>query len=339
MSKPLKVLFVEDSEDDVLLMVFELRRGGFDPVFERVSSASEMELALDGPTWDVILCDHVLPRFGSFEALKLIKEREVDIPFIIVSGAMGEEVAVEAMRAGAHDYLIKGKLIRLAPTIERELREALNRKERREAEQKLAYLAAIVESSDDAIIGKTLEGEILSWNSGAESIYGYSAQEVLGKSIGILVPEQRSGEIASIYGKIRAGEHIERYETERVRKDGRVIDVSLTLSPIKNVKGEVVGVSAIERNITARKREELVRTQLIGELQEALANIKTLKGLLPICAACKKIRDDQGYWQKVEFYISQHTNAEFTHGICPDCREQLYPEYSVRKVPNSTNGG
>src|SRR4051794_1670179 len=124
MNKPLRVLFVEDSEDDTLLMVFELRRGGFEPHFERVASAAEMALALERAPWDVILCDHVLPQFGSFEALKLIKEKQIDIPFIIVSGAIGEEVAVEAMRAGANDYLIKGKLLRLAPTIERELREA-----------------------------------------------------------------------------------------------------------------------------------------------------------------------------------------------------------------------
>jgi hypothetical protein len=95
----------------------------------------------------------------------------------------------------------------------------------------------------------------------------------------------------------------------------------------------VTGISAIERDITARKREEQERVKLIGELTEALGNIKTLKGLLPICASCKKIRDDHGYWQKVESYISDHTQAEFTHGICPDCLRRLYPEYMTGNKP------
>ena len=114
-------------------------------------------------------------------------------------------------------------------------------------------------------------------------------------------------------------------------KRGEKLDVSLTLSPIKDDAGAVVGVSAIERDITVTKREEEERLKLIEELTEALRNIKTLRGLLPICASCKKIRDDRGYWQKVESYIAEHTNAAFTHGLCPDCLEKLYPESRAAK--------
>jgi two-component system, cell cycle sensor histidine kinase and response regulator CckA len=339
MKKPLRALIVEDSEDDVLLMVFELRRGGFEPQFQRVDNATEMRSALVGQEWDVILCDHVIPGFGSFQALKLLAEKGLDIPIIIVSGAIGEEVAVEAMKAGVHDYVLKHKLFRLVPTIERELREAQNRKERRKAEETLAYLAAIVESSEDAIIGKTLEGIITSWNTGAEHIYGYKADEMMGHSVSQLLPPERPEELKEFYQRIKNGELIERYQTQRVRKDGTVIDVSLTLSPIKNAKGEVVGISAIERDITRRRREERERLRLIDELKDALQKIKTLKGLLPICASCKKIRDDHGYWERVETYISKHTQAEFTHGICPECRDRLYPEYSLHIKGNSSKAG
>ena len=269
--------------------------------------------------------------FGSFEALKLLSDKRLDVPLIIVSGAIGEEVAVDAMKAGAHDYVLKHKLFRLVPTIEREVREALNRKERHKAEERLAYMAAIVESSEDAIIGKTLDGVITSWNAGAEHMYGYGVDEVKGDSVSRLIPPERPEELKECYQRIKGGEHIDRFETQRVRKDGTVFDISLTLSAIKNGKGEVVGISAIERDITRRKREEKERLRLIEELREALTNIKTLKGLLPICASCKMIRDDRGYWERVETYISKHTQAEFTHGICPDCRDRLYPEYALRK--------
>ncbi|HWY78138.1 MAG TPA: PAS domain S-box protein, partial [Verrucomicrobiae bacterium] len=203
--------------------------------------------------------------------------------------------------------------------------------ERKRGEEAMAYLAAIVESSDDAIIGKTLDGTILSWNAGAERMYGYKAEEVKGQSISILVPPYRPEESREMLARVEAGHPTERFETVRLRKDGKAIDVSLTLSPIRDSAGKVIGVSAIERDITALKREEEERLKLIDELTMALASIRTLRGLLPICASCKKIRDDRGYWQKVESYISQHSEAEFTHGICPDCLTRLYPEYALER--------
>ncbi len=160
-------------------------------------------------------------------------------------------------------------------------------------------------------------------------MYGYSAAEVKGRSVSILVPPYRPEELPRIYEKIKRGERIQGYETVRIRKDGKSIEVSLSLSPIKNAVGAVIGISSIERDITARRGEEAERLKLIHELTGALGNIKTLKGLLPICSSCKKIRDDKGYWQKVESYISEHTEAEFTHGICPDCVRRVYPEYTV----------
>src|SRR5262245_19633351 len=122
MSIPLRALFVEDSETDALLLLRELRRGGFDVVSRRVETAAQMSEALLEP-WDVIIADYRMPNFRGIDALILFKERGADIPFIVVSGAIGEDFAVGMMKAGAHDYLLKSNLMRLAPAIERELRE------------------------------------------------------------------------------------------------------------------------------------------------------------------------------------------------------------------------
>lgn len=137
MSTPLHVLIVEDSEDDAVLLNRALQRAGYDPVSERVDTPEAMKTALDGQIWDVVLSDYSMPRFSMSEALTMVKEKGLDLPFIIVSGAIGEEAAVASMRAGVHDYVMKGKLARLAPVIERELREAKMRRERKRMEETL----------------------------------------------------------------------------------------------------------------------------------------------------------------------------------------------------------
>jgi PAS domain S-box-containing protein len=304
------------------------------------------------------------------------------------------------------------------------------------------YLAAIVEASDDAIIGKTLDGTIVTWNKGAEKMYGYKAEEVLGHSIAILLPPGRPDELPGIMKRLRRGQRIENYETTRVHKDGHLIDVSVTISPVRDKAGKVVGASAIARDITKRKqaeaalrlseerfrvalkgapvvvftqdlelrytwinspvlawsrqdyvgktdseivgdkeaahltaiKQEVLRTgvgsrteasvafegvmhyfdliveplrdaggallglicsatditsskNLITKLQEALDQVSLLSGLLSICASCKRISDEHQTWQPLESYIQAHSEAKFTHGLCPDCLRKLYPDY------------
>ncbi len=137
MSLPLRLLLVEDSEDDVLLLLRELRRGDYKLTFERVDIPAAMVAALDRERWDLIICDYCMPHFSAPAALELLKESGLDLPFIIVSGTIGEDIAVAAMKAGAHDYIIKGNLARLVPAVERELREAEMRLARRRAEEQL----------------------------------------------------------------------------------------------------------------------------------------------------------------------------------------------------------
>ena len=143
MATPLRILIVEDSEADAELLLRELRRGGYAPEFERVETPEGLDAALARQSWDLVVSDYAMPRFNGLQALKLTQEKGLDIPFIIVSGSIGEDVAVAAMKAGAHDYLMKDNTARLLPAIARELREARMRQERRQSEETIHRLAYI----------------------------------------------------------------------------------------------------------------------------------------------------------------------------------------------------
>src|SRR5258708_6735334 len=134
MSGPLRALIVEDSPDDAELMIRELRRGGYVPAFTRVETSEQMRAALTTGEWDIVLADYSLPKLNAIGALNVLHELGLDLPFIVVSGSIGEEVAVAAMKAGAHDYLMKDKLARLCTAVEREVREARSRCEKLETE-------------------------------------------------------------------------------------------------------------------------------------------------------------------------------------------------------------
>ena len=136
MSKPIRVLLVEDSADDADLILNQLERGGYAPIYQRVDNAAAMNQALE-QQWDVVLADHNLPKFSSTAALALLQSKGQDLPFIIVSGSIKDEIAVAAMKSGAHDYLMKGNLARLVPAIERELAEAASRQERQRIQSEL----------------------------------------------------------------------------------------------------------------------------------------------------------------------------------------------------------
>jgi PAS domain S-box-containing protein len=147
MTVPLRVLIVEDSEDDALLLAEALREGGYEPEYERVDSAEALNAALDAREWDVILADYSMPGFGGLHALKITREKDPDIPFILVSGTVGEEIAVEAMRVGCHDYLLKSHLRRLVPAIEREMESARARWESRRTEEALRRIEWLLRRS------------------------------------------------------------------------------------------------------------------------------------------------------------------------------------------------
>jgi len=249
----LRVLIVDDSADDAALILRELRKSGYEPVSERVETASAMRAALKDKPWDIILSDYVMPGFGGMDALLIAKESGLDLPIVLMSGKVGEDTAVLAMKAGATDFVMKDRMGRLGSVMQRELNDAATR---RQVEAVRTQLVAIVQSSYDAIIGKNLDGVITSWNPGAEKVYGYSAQEVVGKPVSVLAPEGRKEEIKGLIEQVRRGEAVVNFETERLRKDGSRIDIALSLSPIRDAAGRIVGASTIARDITEKKQAE-----------------------------------------------------------------------------------
>lgn len=331
MKQSLRALIVEDSRFDAEFIMRALRETGYELIDSQVvDDPFEFEAALGSRSWDVVISDYVMPTFNGTHALEIFQRAKLDVPFICVSGGIGEEKAAEVVRAGANNYVSKSHLTRLGSVVGSEIAAANERRARRQVAELTVHLAAIVEGTDDAIFSRDMAGTILSWNSAAERMYGHAAREAIGKPISIIVPPDRINELADIQEKLQQGERIAGMETTRMHKDGRRVEVSMTISPIKDDQERVVGASVIARDITERKRLEQERLTLISELREAISKVKQLSGLLPICASCKRIRDEKGSWQQVEVYVHAHSQADFTHSICPDCTKELYPDIYLK---------
>lgn len=178
MKPKLHLLLVEDSEDDAVLIARELQRGGYNTSCRRVDTAKGFLDALSAGGWDLVIADYNLPQFDALEALEMLKKTREDIPFLIVSGAIGEEVAVAAMKSGAHDYLLKNSLARLVPTVQRELREAQMRRDRRQADVHLSALSKLGQSLSAAstpveagrVIGNIAD-ELFGWDAFTLDLY------------------------------------------------------------------------------------------------------------------------------------------------------------------------
>src|SRR5919112_1259209 len=265
MGEPLRVLLVEDSEDDTLLLVRSLRRGGYDPIWERVDTAAAMEAALDGRGWDLVISDHGMPAFDSSAALALLRRKGfVDLPFIIVSGQIGEDAAVAAMRAGAHDYLMKDNLARLNSAIERELREAEVRCEHRRAEEKYRL---IFENAVEGIFQTTVDGRFLTANPAMARILGYaSPEELLGAISNIrdqlYVEPSRRDEFYQL--ALRDG-LVSGFELKMYRKDKTLVWASANARAIYDADGSISGYEGTVEDITERKRAE----EALREIREA----------------------------------------------------------------------
>ena len=249
----LRVLIVEDSEDDAALLLDELRRGGFEPVWQRVDGAPAMRDALARGPWDVVVADHTMPGFSGLGALELLHESGLDIPFILLSGSMGEDLAVQAMKAGAHDYIMKGRLARLLPAIERELREAEMRAARRRAEETLRLLQKAVETIRLGVTITDARSAIVYVNPAQAEIQGYSVDELTGRDVRVFSPPEFWNPMTP--ARLKAMKSWVR-ERVNVSRDGRVYPVRLISDVVRDAKGEPVGLVTISEDITERTRAE-----------------------------------------------------------------------------------
>ena len=332
--RPLRLLLIDDNPHDRDLASRALSQHFGSVTVLLARDAQEFERTVTEGEFDAAIIDHELRWTTGIEALRRIRFARPECPVLMFTASGSTEVAVEAMKEGLDDYVTKTPkhYARLPYALEACL-------DRRTAERARAQLAAVVESSDDAIIGMALDGLVTSWNGGAVRLFGYASDEIIGQSIvRTMPPQQREAEAATL-ARIARGEHVDHYETVRVAKDGRAIPVSVGLSPILNRDGRIIGISKIARDITERKRvEEALRladqrkdaflATLAHELRNPLTPIRYATRLLEpgvpaqMASDAKKMIDRQ-LAQMAHLLDELLDVSRVTRGVLRIRREQL----------------
>ncbi|MGE0546303.1 MAG: response regulator [Kofleriaceae bacterium] len=260
MKRSLSVLIAEDNDDDCELLLLELNRN-YDVRHRRVQTEAEMRKALATEGWDVVLSDYSMPQFSAPAALSVVKESGLDIPFIIISGTIGEEIAVDALKSGAHDFMVKNRLARLRPAIDRELREVESRRRSAEAEQQQrnaeARFRAIMETAPDGVVSADKDGRINYVNPAGEAMFRYGANELMGAPLTKLMPE-RYHQTHRLEFERWLGETSARspgtVELVGLRKDGTEFQMDLSVGTWSNNGGK--NFAGIVRDVTDRKKVE-----------------------------------------------------------------------------------
>jgi two-component system, OmpR family, sensor histidine kinase VicK len=276
MQQTLHALIAEDSEQDAALLVRQLHNGGFSPFYERVETESAMAAALARKHWDIVLTDYSMPQFNAQRALALIAKSGIDIPCIVVSGAVGEEIAAEVMRAGAHDLVLKRNLKRLLPAITREIEAARIRRERKAADAELdrerQLLKQLMQGIPDAICFKDLERRYIRLNDSERAVLNVATDvDAIGKTVDDLTtPELARKRRAEEERVLATGEAlldcVEKMDDPR----GSVRWLSATKAPIRDSQDAIVGIVEIARDITESKRQEQLKDEFIATVSHEL---------------------------------------------------------------------
>jgi PAS domain S-box-containing protein len=280
---------------------------------------------------DVVLMDISMPRMDGLEATRIIRREVPESKVIIVSQNDPAVVSSQAAEIGAAGYVNKDDLARdLLPTVDSVVADRRGEKTKkvraptdtRKGVSKRTLgrragdlLAAIVDSSDDAIISKTLDGVITSWNNSAERLFGYTREEAVGQHITLIIPEDRRDEEAKIVEQLRRGERVDHFETVRVRKDGTLLDLSLTISPVKDATGRAIGASKVARDITQRK-----------QIEQALAERARLLDLSNDAIFVRDEADRVTYWNRSAFDLYGYTREEAVGRVSHELLRTEFPE-------------
>jgi PAS domain S-box-containing protein len=315
MGKPLNALIVEDSEDDALLLVRELTRGGYDLFWERVETAPDMTSALKRQSWDVVLSDYRMPEFSGPAALRLLRETGLDIPFFVVSGTVGEDIAVEMMKAGATDYFLKGNLTRICPAIDREVREAHDRRTGRYSISQLERFRAIMDKAGIAIYisDAEKEGKIVDCNEGACQQIGYTREELLTMCVRdfevdypLKTLEQWNAFVQVLRGSLTP------FTVEGIhqKKDGSIFPVEVFVALTEMDKKEYA--FAIVRDISGQKKadEALAKEKWFSD-----AIIDSTPGIFYVVDETGRYVRWNKNFEQVTGYSAEETSKMFFDGI------------------------
>ena len=342
-SEAIPILCMEDDPGAARLVQKTLGRAGY--AVDIARNGREGLDMYDAGAYSLLLVDQSMPLLEGLEVLRRLASRESTPPIVMITGHGDERLAVEAMKLGARDYIVKdvtGGFLELLPTVVRRvLQQQRLMEEKQQAEAALKEseerLESIIKSVPDIIFRLDAQG-CITFISDAVIPYGYLPRDLLSrKMLDLVHPDDR--------------ERTARRITERrmVKRESDDLEIRFIVGgndpivfesePIFLISAQglysterpnartFIGTQGIARDITERKRAEKEREKLVNELQNALAQVKTLSGLIPICASCKNIRDDKGYWNQIENYLRDHSEAQFSHSICPECARKLYGDF------------
>ena len=273
---------IEDNVSDAELNIYHLKKGGYEVIAERVESAEEMKAALSGKVWNLILADYQLPRFDAPAALRILQETGLDIPFILVSGVIGENRAVEMMKAGAHDYILKNNMTRLVSVVERELQDASVRHQRKLAEDALRTseerFRRMFEESHVGIATVGNDSHFQGVNEAFSKMIGYSEEELKSLTfMDITHPDHYENDNKQVARLVT--QEIKVYKTEKryIRKGGKVVWGSLIATAIRDKEGHLINFLVMVEDISNRKKAEEILKESREQLKAFAARLQTIR--------------------------------------------------------------